>query len=230
MDASFFIALGLVLLFTIGPVLLIVFLISFSLKSSQKKAAEFDGAMLTRIRMNDPYFNPESFKVSAGICVREVFNCFYNLDIERLRVLESSDLFEIHKADIETGLISGHLLILDLPPNMNFRINGYYIDGDKEIISCSASITSMEKEIDPRTKEELGDGVPSFVLHTMNLEFARHLGVKTVNGREFAIKQCPNCGADISITTYGKCSYCDSVVVNGEHSWVLNKISDFYTN
>ena len=230
MDASFFMVSGLVLLFTVGPVLLIVCLVSFSIKSSQKKAIEFDNAMLAKIRINDPNFDLESFKRSANICIQEVFNCFYNLDIEKLRLLESSDLFEIHRMDIETGILSGHLLILDLPENMNFRISNYYIDGDKEIICCSASITSKDKEIDPSTKEKLGDNVPSFVLHTMNLEFARCLGVKTIFGKEFVFHECPNCGAGVSVNVYGKCTYCDTVIVNGQHSWVLNKISDSFTN
>ena len=230
MDASFLIELVISLLFTLGPMVLIGFLVFYSIKSSKKKAIEFDNAMLAKIRMNDPNFDLESFKRSANICVHEVFNCFYNTDIERLRLLEANDLFEIHRMDIETGILSGHLLILDLPDNMNFRISNYYIDGDKEIICCSASITSKDREIDPSTKEKLGDDVPSFVLHTMNLEFTRYLGTKTVPGREFAVHECPNCGAGVSVNLYGKCTYCDSVIINGEHSWVLNKISDSFTN
>lgn len=213
----------------IAPVLIIVAIVVHFFKADAKKANEQQLAMFDEIKRNDLYFDVDLFKENAGWCIREVFKCFLTNDLERLRTLESADLFEIHKIDIETGWISGYIRTLDVSQNINFNFDRYYIDGDKEIIVCSAFITSKEIIFDPKTKENLNDE-SRYVLHNMKLEFSRHLGVKTIPGREFAIKECPNCGAKIGINEYGKCSYCDSVIVNGEHSWVLHKISDLYTN
>ena len=35
---------------------------------------------------------------------------------------------------------------------------------------------------------------------------------------------CPNCGAPLTGTSFGKCEYCDSIVTTGIYDWVL---SDF---
>ena len=38
------------------------------------------------------------------------------------------------------------------------------------------------------------------------------------------------CGVDIRVNEHGECKYCNLVILNGEHSWVLSKISDSYVN
>lgn len=211
-----------------SPVIIGV-LIYKSAKDNKQRRIEKDINFVKYIKSHDPYFDPIAFKNSARNCIMEVYNCFYSLNFERLRMIESTDLYDIHKIDLETGLISGNLRTLKFSSFGDIIIDNYYIDGDKEVLCCSATAFSKDMIFDPRTKENLLD-VPKYVFHQMKLEFSRHLGVKTTPGKEFALKECPNCGAEIALNAYGQCSYCNSVVINGEHSWVLNKISDSYSN
>lgn len=222
------ITLGSFVLMFGGPVIAVLVVYMLLKKNKQERIAK-DINFVAQIRSHDPYFDPIAFKNSARNCVMEIYNCFYSINFERLRMIESTDLYDIHKIDLETGLISGNIRTLKFSNFGEIIIDNYYIDGDKEILCCSATTFSTDILFDPRTKANLND-TPQLVLHKMKLEFARHLGVKTTPGREFALKECPNCGAEIALNTYGKCSYCDSTVINGEHSWVLNKISDLYTN
>ena len=214
---------------SVGLIVFVFSSISHLMKKNRDNHLQYDYLLANEIRKHDPSFDVASFKINAGKCVYEVFNCFFDLNLERLKILESSDLYEIHKIDIETGIVSGNLITLEISPYINFYLEQYFIDGDKEVICCSAFISSEEKCFDPKTKKRLND-VSCLVLHKMKLEFVRHFGVKTVLGREFAIRECPNCGAEVNVNSDGKCSYCDSVVINGEHSWVLNKILDSHTN
>ena len=218
------------IVFSVAPFIVIIFVLMRFFKPTGPKISKMDELVVNEIRKNDPGFDIMSFKVSAAACIKEVFDCFYNLDSERLKVLESSDLYEMHKIDFETSLVSGYFYTLNVPENINFTLEKYYIDGDKEVLVCSAFVGSKEVVFDPKTKESLKDDVPSYTLSKMNLEFSRGLGVKTVLGNEFTITKCPNCGAEISLNVQGQCSYCNSTIVNGSHSWVLNKITDFFTN
>lgn len=211
-----------------GPVI-IGLVIYKAIKDNKQRRIEKDINFVIQIKSHDPYFDPIAFKNSARDCIMEVYNCFYNLNFDRLRMIESTDLYDIHKIDLETGLITGNLRTLKFSSFGDIIIDNYYIDGDKEVLCCSATAFSKDMIFEPRTKENLLD-VPKYVFHQMKLEFSRHLGVKTTPGKEFALKECPNCGAEVTLNTFGQCSYCNSVVINGEHSWVLNKISDLYSN
>ena len=218
------------IIFALAPTVVVILILRRFFKPKGPKISKDDELVANEIRINDPGFDIISFKESAASCIKEVFNCFYNLDSEKLKVLESSDLYEMHKIDFETSLVSGYFYTLNIPKNINFTLERYYIDGDKELLVCSAFVGSKELVFDPKTKESLKDDVPSYTLSKMNLEFSRGLGVKTVLGNEFTITKCPNCGAEISLNVQGQCSYCNSTIVNGSHSWVLNKITDYFTN
>ena len=38
---------------------------------------------------------------------------------------------------------------------------------------------------------------------------------------------CPNCGAPLTGTSFGKCEYCGSIVSTGVHDWVLSNLEPF---
>lgn len=45
------------------------------------------------------------------------------------------------------------------------------------------------------------------------------------NRGSLAAGQCPNCGAVLKLTQFGKCIYCDSLVRSGWYDWVLSEIT-----
>ena len=55
----------------------------------------------------------------------------------------------------------------------------------------------------------------------------RTKGTKTQVEDEIKTTNCPNCGAPTKITSAGRCEYCDSIILTGEHGWVLANLEPF---
>ena len=71
---------------------------------------------------------------------------------------------------------------------------------------------------------------------TMRYEmtFMRSLNAKTpeAGSKEIGLS-CPNCGAPLNGTSFGRCAYCDSLVTTGLYNWVLsdfNAIKDHFND
>ena len=64
--------------------------------------------------------------------------------------------------------------------------------------------------------------------HYLNyqLTFMRKTGVKTNPARSNnSTVSCPHCGAPVTVTSAGKCEYCDFIITTGNHDWVLSDLS-----
>ena len=79
--------------------------------------------------------------------------------------------------------------------------------------------------INDATKEVLESDPNKDWYMKYEMVFNRKAGLKTNPGRKGnSITNCPNCGAPTEVTSSGQCSYCGSVITNGEHDWVLTDI------
>ena len=58
----------------------------------------------------------------------------------------------------------------------------------------------------------------------------RKRGVKTKIDRVIDSAHCPKCGAPESDVASDACEFCDSVLNNGSHDWVLSECHDLYSD
>lgn len=214
---------------TIAPfIVLFIAIIIYFKKNNLKSTKKADEHILVdMIKKTDPNFDVEKFKENAKQSLLAINNYLSTQEIENLMSLESTALFNIHKKDIELAIASDLQNIVEYESIGNIEITQYNIDGEKEVIGCGVWVTTKNIKLIPSTKQVVTyDTVPT--TQKIYLEFLRSTSVKTTLGKDFAVKNCPNCGAMIEMNAQGKCIYCDSLLINGEHSWALNKIETFY--
>ncbi|MBQ7136751.1 MAG: hypothetical protein IJO43_02085 [Bacilli bacterium] len=206
------------------------FYIIFSSSSIDKEKgyvytdAEKEADIVAKIKTRDSNFNSDIFKYCARQCVLDIYDHFNRCETQELMPLESTELFNIHKSDIEQGITSKKLNCTVLEEVEIRKITKYKIDGNKEVIGCKAYFTYQNATIDPSSNSVLKYDV-NMKKNTMYIEFIKNKNVK--HNFSFALNQCPNCGALIEVNAQGICIYCDSSLINGEHSWVLNKVEPF---
>ena len=217
------------LAFSVVPIVLLIIIWKIFIKNSNyKKTTEKpENVLINEIMQLDNTFNPQDFKENAKKCLLQVYSYISTQDIENLMSLESNALFNIHKKEIEIGRENNVINTKHFDSIGEIKITHHKIDGDKEIIGCGVWVTSRDITLDATTNQlqtyaEIG------TMQKIYLEFMRSTNIKTVQGKDFALQKCPNCDATIEINAQGKCIYCNSLILNGEHSWVLNKISPFY--
>ena len=98
-------------------------------------------------------------------------------------------------------------------------------DGDKEVLVVWLNAIMRDYVIDDATKKVLESDPNRDWFMKYEMVFNRKAGLKTEAGKKgTSITNCPNCGAPTEVTSAGQCTYCGSVITNGEHDWVLTDI------
>lgn len=207
------------------PFILLALFIWSSWRKNKKKSNQTEEELINLILLSDSNFDAIAFKNNANRCISLVYDCIGKFNVEGLLPLVSNELYKIHETDIMFAVNNGEISTLNFHSIGELSIVKYSIDGDKEIIGCKAFCGISNIRIEYSTKKVISYAKMPFQHYYF--EFVRTVGIKTIPGKEFTLQECPNCGAVIEINAQGKCIYCDSLLLNGEHSWVLNKVNPY---
>lgn len=175
-----------------------------------------------QVRAVDPMFSAENFMSWS----REVFIKLQNAWMERkwedIRPLESSELFEQHRGQLQYLIDHKQINMMERICVRHTHLNSYRRDGDKEIIVMTLKAAMRDYTIEEESKKVVQGNPNEDIYMVYTLTFMRKAGVKTKEGTaDTNTTNCPNCGAPTKITSSGKCEYCGSIITTGEHDWVL---------
>ena len=181
-----------------------------------------------RIMSVDPLFSEEKFVSFTKELFIKLQNAWTARDWEPMRLFETPELFESHKAQVQGYIDTKRINVMDrISVNYAYLYN-YRIQGEKEILEVALKSTMKDYIIDEETKEVL-EGNKNEDRHTLyKLTFERTKGTVTQEETgEIKTTNCPNCGAPTKITSAGKCEYCGSIILTNDHSWVLSNLEPF---
>lgn len=174
----------------------------------------------------EPSFNKDKFDERAKESFYALCEAKSNCDMEQLRLLESYELFNIHQSEINNAINNNSLNVTHINSFGNLDYIKFEIDGDNLLLGCKVWVTTTNLTIIPRTKNVLKQ--QDKIYHQLYLELIKLKDANIKQGNEFIINNCPNCGAIIDITSNGRCTYCNSLLINGKTSWVINRIEEYY--
>lgn len=164
--------------------------------------------VLDKILSVDEKFSKEDFYAWVKHLYSTILEALENNEVMMLRRFESKYLYQRHIALFQDIKDAGAHI-------SNYAIKGvllkdFKIDGDKEILVVALT-AALNREIN---KE---DNIKSYIL-----TFSRKKGLKTTSVlMEEKETNCPNCGAVLDLDSYGVCSYCKTVINDGNFGWVL---------
>lgn len=177
------------------------------------------------IRTLDPEFSAEKFKGWAQEVFLKIQEAWTTKDWKVIRPFESEELFNQHKQQLDEYIRLKKTNVVEKIGIKKCVLTSYDIDGEKEILTLQLNAILRDYVIDDETKKVLESNPNQDWYMRYRMTFYRKAGVKTEIGKEgISITNCPNCGAPTEITSSGQCSYCGSVITNGDHSWVLSDI------
>ena len=207
--------------------LLFPVVIVFWLKNKNKHDLQKEEEIVRKIIRLDPDFNVIEFKEEAAKCFIKVKESIIRNDLKTLMTLETTELYNKHKSELDMTKITGVIDAEHIEDVNKIIILGSKIENNLEKITLRINVKFKKLKID-RKQAALVYLDETTTLTFLCLQFVRNCNVKTKKGKEFALQSCPNCGATVNITSQGSCTYCKSVLINGNHSWVLNKIDNYY--
>lgn len=181
--------------------------------------------IVAAIKQVDPHFSIDKF---LG-WTKEVFitlqNAWTERDWSKIRPFEKEELFKQHETQLEEYKRLGRINIIERITINQAYLSLYKRDKNYEYLRVYMQVRMGDYIIDENTKAVLkGDPNREYQL-TYMLSFMRKTGVKTEAVSNKSTTSCPNCGAPTTVTSAGKCEYCDSIITTGEFDWVLYDLS-----
>ena len=226
-------------------VLLIILAVIFIRRKKQKKQASdptyinrnvqqqaendftFDNSTVVaeEIRAIDPNFSSDKFIGFAREVFMKIQEAWTSKDWKVIRPFESENLFNQHKQQLDEYIRMKKTNVVEKIAIKHCSLQSFQQDGDKEVLTVLLNAVMRDYVIDDETKKVLESDPNRDWYMKYEMVFNRKAGVKTEAGKKGnSITNCPNCGAPTEVTSSGQCTYCGSVITNGEHDWVLTDI------
>ncbi len=186
---------------------------------------DFSGIVAEQIRAIDPDFSSDKFIGFAREVFMKIQEAWTAKDWKIIRPFESENLFNQHKQQLDEYIRSGKTNVIEKIGIKHCSLHSFQQDGDKEVLTVWLNAIMRDYVIEDETKKVLESDPNRDWYMKYELVFNRKAGLKTEPGKKGnSITNCPNCGAPTEVTSSGQCTYCGSVITNGEHDWVLTDI------
>ena len=186
---------------------------------------DYSAIVANQIQTIDPAFSADKFIGFAREVFMKIQEAWTTKDWKPIRPFESETLFNQHKQQLDEYIRLGKTNVVEKIGIKHCSLHSFVEDGDKEVLTVWLNAVMRDYVINDATKEVLESDPNMDWYMKYEMVFNRKAGLKTDPGRKGnSITNCPNCGAPTEVTSSGQCSYCGSVITNGEHDWVLTDI------
>lgn len=182
---------------------------------------------ITRImKEKDSNFTPNDFLAYVKRVYVDIQDAWSKRNLEPVRPVLHPNLYEQTQTQIKKKIEDGVINYLERIAVNTAYISGYRRDDDYEYMIVYLSAQMIDYQVKEETGQILyGDKTTRWSLqYKMTFMRAADMITPEAEEEENANMKCPNCGAPIEGTAFGKCEYCGSVVSSGKYGWVL---SDF---
>lgn len=179
-------------------------------------------ATIATIKGIDEEFSPLEFKDFANQVLVNIQKAWQDKDFDAMRNMESDALYNVHAKQLEEYVKNKKTNCMTNLKIKDTKIAKYEKNGDYDCIHVKIHAMIRDYVVDDASGKVIeGDSKTTFI-RDYDLTFIRRSGVKSKGSYTDTLTKCPNCGADIKLSSSGQCEYCKSVVTNGDHKWVLN--------
>ena len=177
------------------------------------------------IKKNDPNFTVPDFITFAKNLYINMQDAWCRRDLEPVRAGLHQNLYERSEKQIQKKIADGIVVHLDRLTVNEAYITSYRRDSQYEYAKVYLSSSMIEYHTKEATGQILYGDMQTRWTMRYEMTFMRSVNAKTNEAGAANIGlNCPNCGAPLKGTSFGKCAYCDSIVTTGMYNWVL---SDF---
>lgn len=168
--------------------------------------------------------NPEFSKSHAEARFRAIFlalqNAWSTLKWEDARPYETDSMFQMHRYWIEAYKAQKLRNVLDQIEVGTVEFVKFQTDPFCDAITVRIFAQMLDYTVDAQSKVVRGSN-SSPRPFSEYWTFIRGKGAKE-NDKD--VRNCPNCGAPLSVNMAGDCTHCGGKITRGDFDWVLSKI------
>lgn len=193
--------------------------------STTGQPVDYTERIVPRVRDYDDDFMASSFLTWANNVFVTLQNAWTQRDWNSIRSFEKEDLFNRHKAQLDEYINNGRINVIENVNILASFLNKYERNREYEFLTVFISATMNDYIINANTKCVVSGSPNKLYNKKYLLTFMRKKGVKNRPGfNKATARNCPNCGATITMTNNCKCDYCGSIITTEEYDWVLAKM------
>ncbi|MBQ3421743.1 MAG: Tim44 domain-containing protein, partial [Romboutsia sp.] len=177
------------------------------------------------LKQKDPNFSSSKFIDNVENIFLTLQDAWTNKNWEIARMYESDDLYNAHKRQLDEIIRKNRTNHIEDITILESKIYDCYIDEDFDVLDVLFDVTLIDYTIDNNTNKLINGNRHEHIRLKYIYSFIRPKGSITTENKE-SLKYCPSCGAPISINATAMCEYCNSVLINNKHDWILVNIKD----
>ncbi|MGN0497749.1 MAG: TIM44-like domain-containing protein [Acutalibacteraceae bacterium] len=187
--------------------------------------------IVSAVRLIDSDFMGEAFLTWANNVFVTLQRAWSTRNYAILQPLEKEDLYKQHKQQLDEYINSNRINIRNNVKISTSYLHKYERNREYEYLTVYMDTSMADYIIDANTKFVLS-GYPNSLKQTSYLlTFMRKRGFLSYSEcNKTRSKNCPNCGAALSIANSGKCDYCGSIISTEDFNWVLSCINSITPN
>lgn len=175
------------------------------------------------IMARDPLFTAPDFLSFVKQVYMDIQSAWEKRDLEPVRGVLHQNLYQQTNRQIQEKIEDGIVNHLERISIHTAYLTSYRRDREYEYLTVYLAASMIDYQVKEATGEIiLGDKTTRWNMY-YKMTFMRSADSRTKSSKEqdrgFV---CPNCGAPLSGTSFGKCEYCDSIVTTGNYDWVLS--------
>lgn len=191
-------------------------------KDAKPKVTYDNQGVVARIRSIDPNFSKTKFESFVKETFIKLQNAWTDRDWEKIRPFETRELFAQHKTQLDGYIKNNQINVMDRICVNDMNLISFTREGEKDVVVLDLDTRMADYIIDATTKQVIKGNKEKEYYHTYTLTFTRKAGNVTQTGStDLKTTNCPNCGAPTTITSSGRCEYCNSIITTEDHGWVL---------
>ncbi len=175
------------------------------------------------IQQKDPAFTAPDFISFAKQVYMDIQDAWEKRDLEPVRAVLHQNLYQQTQRQIEQKIADGIVNYLERISINTAYLTSYRRDAEYEYLTIYLAASMIDYQVREATGEIVYGNKETRWNMYYKMTFMRTAGSTTRSAQEKDEgMMCPNCGAPLQGTSFGKCAYCDSVILTGVYDWVLS--------
>lgn len=160
----------------------------------------------------------EELRNQAFETYKDIQYAWTNFDYDKIRMLTTDEIFNMYSSQLNALEIKNQVNIMSEIDKKDVRILSVKEVNGMITVETYLKVTCYDYVINKNTNQV----VRGMDNNKMEIEYIITL-VKDANSKNINIVRCPNCGAEVHMTSSGKCKYCDAVLVQKASDYVMSK-------
>ncbi len=214
-----FIQIGVVVLFNVG---IVIYRKYFRKKKRAATEVPADYTMQIRNEVNsyDPSFNDYTLVRMAESYFDQYVSAVSDREPERLRTLETEELYQRQKNETDDLLNAGRIRLLSHAKIESSYLHLYRRDKNYEYITVCLRVQIKDYIINQQDYQ-LVDGKKVLQYQHYLLTYMRSNESRLDSSVKRIQTHCPNCGAPIQLNSSRQCAFCQAIIRADSFDWVL---------